>query len=138
MNLLSLASVRLFLSSKNLPPACRSSAASRAGSLRNVLEITYSLNEHRDSGDLSSRFFHEKQYGSYGFLPAGGKACSPPTRSSLIPPFGRDDLRACLTQSAASSLGRAHVVCERARMLSAAVLNAVFTFSACTLLQMFL
>lgn len=40
-----------------------------------------------------------------------GKSLPPLALSSLIPPFGKDDLRSCLTQSEASLLCRAHVVC---------------------------
>lgn len=39
-----------------------------------------------------------------------GKSLPPLALSSLIPPFGKDDLRSCLTQSEASLLCRAHVV----------------------------
>lgn len=39
-----------------------------------------------------------------------GKSLPPLALSSLIPPFGKDDLRSCLTQSEASLLCRVHVV----------------------------
>lgn len=57
-------------------------------------------------------FLFEKQYTYYGILPVREIASSSPlTLFSPIPPFGKDDLRACLTQSEASLLCRAHVVC---------------------------